>query len=121
MRVESLQSAKVKSRCHVNMSKFRKIIYALLLGCFATWVIVFAWLHLSYSSNLPKIPEEKSGRIYRMVVNHGFVVYGSEREFRILRTAENSQPIAIVCFIIVVIVGLKSGDFKIAAGRKLNE
>jgi predicted MPP superfamily phosphohydrolase len=103
------------------MSKFRKIIYALLLGCFAMWVIAFAWFHVSYSSNFPKMPDEKTGRIYRMVVNHGFVVYGSEREVRVLRNVENSQPIAIVCFLVVFTVGLLSGDFKIAPGRKLNE
>jgi hypothetical protein len=103
------------------MSKFRKVIYALLLGCFLMQLIAAVWLHLSYSSNLPKTPDEKTGRIYRMVVNHGFVVYGSEREVRILRNVENFQPIAIMCFLIVMTVGLVSGDFKIAPGRKLNE
>jgi hypothetical protein len=103
------------------MATLRKILYALLLGCFILWVIAFAWLHLSYSSNLPTTPDEKSGHIYRMVVNHGFVVYGSEREFRILRWVENSQTYAIVCFLTAAIVGLRSGDFKIARGRKLNE
>jgi hypothetical protein len=103
------------------MKTLRKIIYALLLGCFASWVIAFAWLHLSYSSNLPTVPDEKSGHIYRMVVNHGFVVYGSEQELRILRWVENSQPFAIVCFLTAAIVGLRSGDIKIARGRKLNE
>lgn len=103
------------------MAKFRKIIYALLLGSFLMWVIAFAWLHISYASNLPDAPDAKTERIYRVVVNHGFVRYGSEREVRILRWVENSQPIAFVCFLIASIVGLKSGDFKIAPGRKLNE
>ncbi|MES1181047.1 MAG: hypothetical protein ABUL66_04205 [Verrucomicrobiota bacterium] len=93
----------------------------MLLACFAMWIIAYAWLHVSYSSNLPKMPDEKTGRIYRMVVNHGFVVYGSEREVRVLRNVENFQPIAIVCFLIVVTTGFLSGDFKIAPGRKLNE
>ena len=82
------------------MKKLRKIIYGLLLGCFALSVIASVWLHLSYSSNLPTIPDEKSGHIYRMVVNHGFVVYGSEQEFRILRWVENSQPFAILFFLL---------------------
>jgi hypothetical protein len=103
------------------MKLLRKILYALLLGCFLLSVIAEVWLHLSYSSNLPTIPDEKSGHIYRMVVNHGFVVYGSERDFRVFRWVENSQPFAIVCFLVAVIVGLRSGDFKIAPGRKLNE
>jgi len=103
------------------MSKFRKIIYALLLSIFAMQTIASVWLHFSYSSNLPKMPEEKSGRIYRMVVNHGFVVYGSEREFYIFQIVQNSQPIAVMCFLIFLMVGLRSGDVKIATGRKLNK
>jgi hypothetical protein len=124
-RCETRWAANQAAQCLLDgktrMIKLRKIIYAPLLGCFALWAIAFAWLHLSYSSNLPAIPDEKSGHIYRMVVNHGFVIYGSEREFRILRWVENSQPFAIVCFFIVLIVGLRSGDIKMAAGRKLNE
>jgi ABC-type glycerol-3-phosphate transport system permease component len=92
----------------INMQKFRKIIYALLLGCFVTWVIAFAWLHLSYASNLPDAPDTKTGRIFRVEVNHDFVRYGSEREIHTLRWVENSQPIAIVCFLIALIVGLRS-------------
>lgn len=103
------------------MKKLRKIIYALLLGYCASWVIAFTWLHLSYSSNLSTVPDEKSGHIYRMVVNHGFVVYGSEREYRILRWVENSQPFALVCGLITFIVGLRYGDIKMGPGRKLNE
>jgi hypothetical protein len=104
-----------------KMKLLRKILYGLLFGCFALFIIAEVWLQLSYSSNLPTIPDEKSGHIYRMVVNHGFVVYGSEQEFRVFRWVENLWPFAIVCFLVAVIVGLRSGDFKIAPGRKLNE
>lgn len=48
----------------------------------------------SFYSSLP----EKGGHTIRMVVNHGQVVYGTDREFRILRWVENLQPFAIVCF-----------------------
>jgi hypothetical protein len=65
--------------------------------------------------------DDNTGHTYRMVVNHGFVVYGTNREFRVYRWVENLQPFAIVCFFIAVIVGLKYGDFKMAPGRKLNE
>jgi hypothetical protein len=85
------------------------------------WVIAFAWLHISYASNLPDVPDAKTGRIYRVEVNHGFVRYGSEREIRTLRWVENSQPIAFVCFLITLIVGLRYGDLKIGLGRKLFE
>lgn len=104
----------------MRMKALRKILYVLLFGCFAMSVIALVWVHLSYSSKLPPRPDH-SGHIYRMVVNHGFVVYGSDREFRIYRWAENSLPLAIVCFLIAMVVGLRYGDFKIAPGRKLNE
>ena len=103
------------------MPKFRKIIYALLLGIFFMQVIAAIWLDISYFSNLPKVPDEKTDRTYQVIVNHGSIRYGSEREVRVLRNVENFQPIAIVCFLIGVTVGLLSGDFKIAPGRKLNE
>ena len=103
------------------MSKFRKITYILLLGGFSIWVIAFAWVDLSYFSNLPKIPDEKTGRINRVIVSHGSVRYGSGREVRILKMIENFQPIAIVSFLVAVTLGLTSGDMKVAAGRKLDE
>jgi len=103
------------------MSKFRKIIYALLLGCCLMWVIAFAWLHISYASNLPDAPDAKTGRIYRVEVNHGFVRYGTEREIRTLRWVENTQPFVILCGLITFILGLRYGDIKIGPGRKLNE
>jgi hypothetical protein len=101
------------------MIKLRKTILTLLLGVFSMWVIAFAWIHLSYSSNLPGVPDEKTGRIYRMVVNHGFIRYGSERELHILKTIEDFQPIAILLFLLAVVLGLIWGVFKIAGSRKL--
>jgi hypothetical protein len=102
------------------MPKFRKAILALLLGCFAIWVFASAWIHHSYFVNLPKTPDEKNGRIYRMVVR-GSDRYGSEGEVHTLSVIENARPIAFLFFLIAVTVGFVSGDFKIAPGRKLNE
>jgi hypothetical protein len=104
-----------------KMRKIRKIIYVLLLGIFSMQVIAVVWLHISYFSNLPKMPNEETGRTYQVIVNHGSIRYGSEREVRVLRNVENFQPIAITCFLIAVTMGLLSGDFKIAPGRKLDE
>ena len=104
-----------------HVKTLRKVLYALLFGCFVTELIAGVWVHLSYSSNLPTTPNESSGHIYRMVVNHGFVVYGSDVQFRAYRWVENLQPFAIVCFLVALIVGLRYGDFKWAPGRKPNE
>jgi hypothetical protein len=102
------------------MSKIPKII-AFLLSCFVLNLIICVWVQISYASNLPTVSEEKTGHIYRMVVNHGFIVYGTEKEFKVLRWSENTLPIAIACFLCAMIIGLRYGIFKIAPGRKWNE
>jgi len=103
------------------MKKGRKLIYGVVFGCLGLWVVTFTVLHLCYSSNLPSVPDEKTGHIYRMVLNHGFVVYGTMREFRILTWVENSQFLLITCCFIVLIMGLRTGDIKMRQGRKWNE
>ena len=101
--------------------KLRKTILALLFSVFSLWVIAFAWIHSSYSSNLPAAPNEKTGQIYQMVVDHGFVRYGSARELHILHAVEDSQPIAMLLFLLAGVLGMIWGVFKVAPGRKLNE
>src|ERR1039457_3386121 len=99
----------------------RRIFLGLLLGLFALWVLSAVGIHLCYSSYLPGTPDEKSGHTYRMVVNHGFIRYGTEREIHTLKMVEDSQPIAILLFLLAGVLGMSWGIFKIAPGRKLNE
>ena len=101
--------------------KFRKTILALLLGVFSLWVIAFAWIHVSYTSSLPQVPDENTGHIYRMVVNHGFVRYGSAEELHALQAVEYAQPVAILLFLLAVVLGISWGIFGIAKGRTSNQ
>jgi len=89
-----------------------KTIVISLIGGFVAWVLFFCCIHLSYASNLAEVPDGKSGHIYRMVVNHGFVRYGTERELHALRWAENSQIIAIAFLVVAIILGVKYDVFK---------
>ena len=66
--------------------KIRKIFLGLLLGLFSLEVLAGVGIHLFYYSSLPVSPDEKTGQICRLVVNHGFVRYGTERELHIFRT-----------------------------------
>lgn len=100
--------------------KFRKAILALLLGVFSLWVIVSASIHVFYSSRLPGAPDEKTGHIYRMVVNHGFVRYGSAGELHLLQAVEDFQPVAICLFLLAAVLGMSWGIVQIAKGRKSN-
>ena len=52
-----------------------------------------------------------------MVVNHGFVRYGSEGESRALKADEDFAPVAAVPFLIALMLGLRWGVFHIRNGR----
>ena len=103
------------------MKTFRKILYSFFLGFFVVALIASAVVQLGYSSNLPPQQDENSGHVYRIVVNHGSVVYGTDREFRAYRWVDNLQPVAVVGAFVVLILGLSFGDLKMRSGRKLNE
>ena len=105
----------------MSAKMLRKFCYILLFGFGAIELLAFVWVHVSYSSNLPTTPEKTNGHIHHMVVNHGYVVYGTDQEFRIYRWVENLQPFSIVCALAGIIIGFRYGDFKMAPGRKLNE
>jgi hypothetical protein len=53
-----------------------------------------------------------------MVVNHGFVRYGTDREWHTLSWAENSFMIASAAFFSAVVLGFRWGNFHIRAGCK---
>jgi hypothetical protein len=108
-----------ESRCHMLI--FRRIIYVLFFGGFFISMIAAIWSEVSYCANLPTVSDQKTGRICRMVVNHGFVVYGSEREFFVLKAIRNSLLISGLCSLSAAVLGMVSGDFPVKPGRKLNE
>jgi len=95
------------------MARFRKMVLGALLGLFATCVLFSVSIHLYYYEDLPRHPDEKRGRIHRMVVNHGFVRYGSEKELHALRLADDLPPTGVVLLITAIVLGLEWGIFKV--------
>ena len=95
------------------MVKLRKTIIAVLLGGFLAWVLAAVSIHVYYSESLPKVPDEEAGRTYRLVVNHGSVRYGSERQLQALRLIEGAMPIPVFMFLAAVMLGLRYGHFQI--------
>jgi len=89
----------------------RKTLIVLLLSIFFAELGTVIFLNISYSSHLPGVPNEQSGRIYRMSVNHGFVVYGTKQESQRLNIAEKYLPLAGICALIAGILNFKYGDF----------
>jgi hypothetical protein len=97
----------------------RKIIIYLLFAAFAAYVIFAVWIDLSYFLSLPKAPEEQTGRIYRMVVSHGSVRYGSVHELQYRKALDDFRLVPIVAFFCAVVLGLKWGILHIGkSGRQ---
>jgi hypothetical protein len=89
------------------MVTLRKTIIIVLFGSFVGWLIFGFWIDLSYASNLPDAPNDKTGRIYRMVVNHGFVRYGTEEDLRLFRWMENTQPVAMTFLVMGIVLAIR--------------
>jgi hypothetical protein len=89
------------------MVVLRKVIVVLLICGLFAWLAFFTWVHLSYTSKLPDSPNKTTGQTYRMIVNHGFVRYGTKKDLQVLRFAENWQLFAIVSTAIAAYLNVK--------------
>jgi hypothetical protein len=101
--------------------KIRKMFLGLIFGIFGLSVLSGVGIHLCYYSYLPATPDEKNGHTYRLVVNHGFIRYGTEREIHAFKIIEDFQLVAGLLFLLAIVLGMRWGIVKIASGRKLNE
>jgi hypothetical protein len=79
-----------------RMAIIRNAIIILLFCGFLASVLLFGWAHFFYASNLPAAPDEREGRVCRMIVNHGSVRYGTEGELHTLRFSEDFLPMGLV-------------------------
>lgn len=55
------------------------VVGLLVAGVFVS-VLAFAYIHFSYDTSMPRVPDPADGRIYRLVVNHGDLVYVNRQE-----------------------------------------
>ena len=100
------------------MVKLRRIVVTLLLGGALAWLAVAVWLHCWFCSKLPSVPNPITGQKYRLVVNHGFVRYGSQREFWAFHQVQGLQPVAMLMVLVAVGIGVIYEDFHIGrSGR----
>jgi len=93
------------------MVTIRKVLIVLLCFVFFAGLGTVVSVHFYYSSHLPRVPNEQSGHIYKMTVNHGFIVYGTERESQLLNLAEKSFPLSCICGLIAGVLNFKYRDF----------
>jgi hypothetical protein len=73
--------------------RFRKLVVAVLFSLFIAGVGNLVYLHLCYSSVMPRNPDPANGRTNLITVNHGTVVYVSQRERARFFLAENLMEI----------------------------
>ena len=82
------------------MKKLIKILIPLVLGGVFIWVIWGLWIDISYSSRLPKAPDEASDRIHQVIVNHS-ARYASEHEAHILAIHDDFAPVVMIPAVLV--------------------
>jgi hypothetical protein len=87
----------------------RKIIIGLILSLSVLWALLGATMHLVYSETLPSAPDQSTGRTYRLVVNHGAVRYGTERDVRVQKVLEDGLFVAVFVSFATLLFGLGTG------------
>jgi hypothetical protein len=97
--------------------RIRKIFLGLLLGIFGLSVLSGIGIDLCYFAKLPKALDEKSGHTYRLVVTHGSIRYGTEREIHALKMVDDFLPIGMLFFLLAAVLGMSWGIVKVAPGR----
>jgi len=61
--------------------RFRNFVIAAVIAVFCVGLALNVYIDLSYWATMPRVPEASTGRVVRIVVNHGTVVYVTPQEF----------------------------------------
>ncbi len=82
-----------------------KVVIALLAIVFIASLLWTVFIHISYAYSMPHSPQPEIGRIYRITVNHGYVVYVTEDELHRADFALNEVFwIGMGCFAVLAIL-----------------
>jgi TRAP-type C4-dicarboxylate transport system permease small subunit len=100
------------------MVNLRKAILILLLSLFLSCLVFCIWIHLSYSWYLPVSPDVKTGHVYPLVVNHGFLRYGTEQNMHIFNLIDKSLLVGMVAVGAAMWLNSKYNDFGSYASQK---
>jgi hypothetical protein len=95
----------------------RKKIVTLLAVAFGAYVFLIVGIDLSYYLWLPRKPDAGTARIHQVVVSHGSVRYGSERELRFRAVVLKMMPVPMMLFFTALLLGLKWGVFRIGPSK----
>jgi hypothetical protein len=64
------------------MGFLKKAVVATLFTVFSISILWGVFIHINYAYTKPRLPQPETGRIHRITVNHGYVVYVTEGELR---------------------------------------
>ena len=103
------------------MLKLRKAVLGVLIGSFVACVVAAISIDQYFYSSLPRLADEKAGRVCKLVVSHGSVRYGSEGELHVLRAAQEVFPIGAVLFLAAVLLGLRWGIFQVGPTGRVKQ
>ena len=96
-----------------NVSRIRKILIIVLSSFFISGLCTVICFDQYYFAFLSRNPEPKSGRIYRIVVSHGSVRYGTKEEWVRIHRVEQFALIGAAGMFIAGILILQYRDFSL--------
>jgi hypothetical protein len=86
-------------------NKFKAMAVAFLGSAVFASVAWGVYIHLSYASSMPRVPQPDSGRTYALVVNHGTQVYVTRQEFvRANFAFHEVLGFALVCILALALI-----------------
>jgi hypothetical protein len=87
----------------------RHVIEIMLTAVFFTTVGLGVFIHIHYADTMPRSPQPEAGRINRMMVNHGYIVYVTDDELRRANDILNGwiHDVGTTSFFLLVAVELR--------------
>jgi hypothetical protein len=83
-----------------RLTAIRIAVFGLIAFSVMWWALTI-YLHMQWSYAMPKVPDPASGRVYRLVVNHGWVIFVTAGEARFFGVATRyGAPLAVAAFFI---------------------
>jgi hypothetical protein len=90
---------------------FKRVALISLMSIFFFSLVTHVGIELSYASYKPQSPQVETGRVNRITINHGSVVYVSQKELRRFKSVQTAALGAmLVSFIGIGILKLSVKD-----------
>jgi hypothetical protein len=82
------------------MVKFRKTVIGALFGLFAACLIFSFVVYVYFDSTLPSVPHQQARLTFKMDIGQGFIRYGSEMQYRMMRAPKNATALGKFPFLL---------------------